>query len=35
LLTAVDDNELEIRGDGMEWHFPLSEVESARLVPTG
>jgi ribosome maturation factor RimP len=34
LLTAVNNDGLELRGDGAEWHLPLSEVDTARLVPT-
>jgi len=34
VLAAVSDDRLAIRGDGTEWSLPLSEVETARLVPT-
>lgn len=33
-LTAADETQIEIEGDGMNWQLPLAELSVARLVPT-
>jgi len=33
MLIAADDKQIELHGDGMEWHLPILEVSTARLVP--
>jgi ribosome maturation factor RimP len=34
VLTAADDEQIAIHGDGKDWLLPISEVSTARLVPT-
>ena len=34
VLTAADDEQISIHGDGTDWLLPIAEVSIARLVPT-